>query len=730
MANKFQIKRSAVPGNTPNTTSSSNSSFIDVGELAINVADEILYSSDGSSLITLSQQGFTGSQGDTGFTGSQGDTGFTGSAGADGIDVYGINYTFDTSTTESNPGAGKFRFSIAWTSGSPGGTYEAYVSDTDNDSTGIGPLLSSLDDSTNANKALCVLYKKSDPTINAKFYVTGQTDNTGWRTLDITYIDRDNWAIVNNCDEMFMSISIIGDAGGTGFTGSTGSSNVVPSNTAPTPSAGTIWFDTRTGKSYFYYNDGDSSQWILFADPTVTDGEKGYTGSKGDTGDTGFTGSQGIQGFTGSGGGGGASVTTSTSAPAGPSDGDLWWNEEEAQLKIYYDDGNSAQWVDATSGAQGNTGFTGSQGTLGYTGSQGAGFTGSAGATGFTGSQGDIGYTGSRGDTGFTGSQGDQGTSGFTGSASTVAGPTGFTGSRGSTGFTGSKGDTGFTGSASTVAGPTGFTGSQGDTGFTGSQGTTGFTGSKGDTYLTTSSTSLTIGTGSKSLTVGTGLAYSASQTVKIANDASNYMEGTVTSYNSGTGALVVSVDTTSGSGTFSSWTVNLAGSTGAQGDTGFTGSRGTTGFTGSAGSDGGTGFTGSQGDIGFTGSQGDAGASGNDGATGFTGSSGITIPRGISLYDPTSSEDVTMFYTDSAITVSEVRAVCRGTSPSVTYTLKEAADRSATGTTIATATVTNTTTGATATISSSSIASGRYVWLETSATSGTVNEFHVNLSF
>jgi hypothetical protein len=53
MANKFQIKRSAVPGNTPNTTSSSNSSFIDVGELAINVADEILYSSDGSSLITL-----------------------------------------------------------------------------------------------------------------------------------------------------------------------------------------------------------------------------------------------------------------------------------------------------------------------------------------------------------------------------------------------------------------------------------------------------------------------------------------------------------------------------------------------------------------------------------------------------------------------------------------------------------------------------------------------------
>ena len=87
--------------------------------------------------------------------------------------------------------------------------------------------------------------------------------------------------------------------------------------------------------------------------------------------------------------------------PEPPSDGDLWWNEEEAQLKIYYDDGSSSQWVDASSGAIGDQGYTGSQGTLGYTGSQGAGFTGSAGATGFTGSQGDIGYTGSLGGTAF-----------------------------------------------------------------------------------------------------------------------------------------------------------------------------------------------------------------------------------------------------------------------------------------------------------------------------------------
>lgn len=46
--NKFQLKRTSVSGRTPNTTSSSNTSFIDAGELAVNLTDKKLYSSDGS----------------------------------------------------------------------------------------------------------------------------------------------------------------------------------------------------------------------------------------------------------------------------------------------------------------------------------------------------------------------------------------------------------------------------------------------------------------------------------------------------------------------------------------------------------------------------------------------------------------------------------------------------------------------------------------------------------
>jgi hypothetical protein len=48
MANKFQIKRTAVSGRSPNTTSSSNNSYIDAGELAINMTDGKLFSSNGT----------------------------------------------------------------------------------------------------------------------------------------------------------------------------------------------------------------------------------------------------------------------------------------------------------------------------------------------------------------------------------------------------------------------------------------------------------------------------------------------------------------------------------------------------------------------------------------------------------------------------------------------------------------------------------------------------------
>lgn len=86
--------------------------------------------------------------------------------------------------------------------------------------------------------------------------------------------------------------------------------------------------------------------------------------------------------------------------------------------------------------------------------------------------------------------------------------------------------------------------------------------------YNASSTTSLTIGTGSKSLTVETGKGYVAGQAVLIVSTAgpTNYMAGQVTSYNSGTGALVVSVTATGGSGTVAAWTVSVTALAGGGG--------------------------------------------------------------------------------------------------------------------------------------------------------------------
>jgi hypothetical protein len=76
--------------------------------------------------------------------------------------------------------------------------------------------------------------------------------------------------------------------------------------------------------------------------------------------------------------------------------------------------------------------------------------------------------------------------------------------------------------------------------------------------FNSTSTTSLAIGTGSKSLTVQTAKLYYVGQFVGLFSTASptNFMLGQVTSYDQGTGALVVNVTTTSGAGTIAAWTV------------------------------------------------------------------------------------------------------------------------------------------------------------------------------
>lgn len=73
------------------------------------------------------------------------------------------------------------------------------------------------------------------------------------------------------------------------------------------------------------------------------------------------------------------------------------------------------------------------------------------------------------------------------------------------------------------------------------------------------SSTSVAIGTGSKSITGNTSKSWVKGMTLKIAYDASNWMIGEVSSYDTGTGALVMNIRRVLGSGTYASWTISLA---------------------------------------------------------------------------------------------------------------------------------------------------------------------------
>ena len=114
-------------------------------------------------------------------------------------------------------------------------------------------------------------------------------------------------------------------------------------------------------------------------------------------------------------------------------------------------------------------------------------------------------------------------------------------------------------------------------------------------------------------------------------------------------------------------------------------------------------------------------------------GGSAPTLSKSIGIISPTSSEDVTMFFTPVAITVSEMRAIVQGTTPSVSWTIKHSTDRSAAGNAVVTAgtTTTSTTTGSDVTsFDDATIPADSFIWLETTAATGTIDDFNVTIIY
>ena len=114
-----------------------------------------------------------------------------------------------------------------------------------------------------------------------------------------------------------ISISSVTADGFTLSSTATSGASVTTSDSAPgSPNDGDLWWKSDEGRLKVYYEDADSSQWVDASPPLAATG--------------------------------GATVTTSDSATSSPSDGDLWWKSDEGRLKVYYQDADSPQWVDAS----------------------------------------------------------------------------------------------------------------------------------------------------------------------------------------------------------------------------------------------------------------------------------------------------------------------------------------------------------------------------------------------
>ena len=104
---------------------------------------------------------------------------------------------------------------------------------------------------------------------------------------------------------------------------------------------------------------------------------------------------------------------------------------------------------------------------------------------------------------------------------------------------------------------------------------------------------------------------------------------------------------------------------------------------------------------------------------------------KSATIVDPTAAENFTMFFTQSALTIVKAQAVVQGINPNVVVTVSSSTNRTTpTTNNIVAFSVSNTTTGNNVTVTNSTIAANSWVWMTTTAVSGTANSVSVTLIF
>lgn len=96
-----------------------------------------------------------------------------------------VGWDFDTTTTDSDPGAGKVRFNNATVAS----VTSIYFDNNDRDGNTVTSWLDSWDDSTSSVKGTLTLTPAADPDDKIIFNVTGDvTDGTGYRKVAVTHV--------------------------------------------------------------------------------------------------------------------------------------------------------------------------------------------------------------------------------------------------------------------------------------------------------------------------------------------------------------------------------------------------------------------------------------------------------------------------------------------------------------------------------------------------------------
>ncbi len=303
MAANIKLKRSAVAGRSP------QASDLDYGELALNYADGVLYYKNNSNEVANISGGGaeTDSAAPTG-TLRDGDLWWDAANGKlkvyydDGLPTTSpitVSITIDAANTTNND----YSFASGWTDRTGTKTYSAGAAESLDPAIVIqqGDTITINNSSFSTHPLYFITQTGLGGSYDAAYNVELPASNYGGGTAAVSYqfntAGTYYYICATHATMMINTITVLStgtaskqwvDAtpAGRGYTGSAGA--VGYSETAPSsPSGGQIWYNSQTGKAYIYYIVSGNGQWVLFSDPTVTDGDTGYTGSVGYVGSRG-----------------------------------------------------------------------------------------------------------------------------------------------------------------------------------------------------------------------------------------------------------------------------------------------------------------------------------------------------------------------------------------------------------------------------------------------------------